>query len=61
LAKKLTVSIKQPENEADSSNPSSAEVKNTWSYTSIPLRLHGVCLTKPRDHFTFTLYNLKVH
>jgi len=28
---------------ADHSNPYSAEVKNVWSYTSIPpIRLHGV-------------------
>jgi hypothetical protein len=31
--------------EADHSPPTSAEVKNTWIYTSIPLiRLHGVVL-----------------
>jgi hypothetical protein len=35
--------VKRPEREADNSSPSSAEVKNAWSYTSAPpLRLHGV-------------------
>jgi len=35
--------VKRPGHEADYSPPSSAEVSNAWSYTSIPpLRLHGV-------------------
>jgi hypothetical protein len=35
--------IKRPGCEADHSSPSSAEVKNAWSYTSTPpVRLHGV-------------------
>jgi hypothetical protein len=35
--------IRRPGNEADHSPPSSAEVKNAWSYTSIPpVHLHGV-------------------
>jgi hypothetical protein len=35
--------VKRPAREADNSPPSSAEVKNAWSYTSItPIRLHGV-------------------
>jgi hypothetical protein len=38
--------VKQPGREADHSPSSSAEVKNAWSYTSIPLiRLHGVMLS----------------
>jgi len=32
--------------EVDHSTPSSAKVKNVWSYTSIlPLRIHGVVLS----------------
>jgi hypothetical protein len=31
--------------EAEYLPPSSAEVKNAWSYTSTPLRLHGVVLS----------------
>jgi hypothetical protein len=41
--------------ESDSSLPSSAEVKNVWSYTDTPhLRLQ----LKHRDNFTFTLPNI---
>jgi hypothetical protein len=37
--------VKRPEREADHSPPSSAEVKNAWSYTSTPpIRLYGVML-----------------
>jgi hypothetical protein len=37
--------VKRPGREADHSRPSSAEVKNTWIYTSTPpVRLHGVVL-----------------
>jgi hypothetical protein len=37
---------KRPGREADHSPPSSAEVKNVWSYTSTPpVRLHGVVLS----------------
>jgi hypothetical protein len=37
--------LKRPEREADHSPPSSAEVKNAWSYTSTTkIRLHGVVL-----------------
>jgi len=35
--------------------PSSAEVKNAWSYTSTPPIYHGMVLSKHRDNFTFTL------
>jgi hypothetical protein len=40
--------------EADHSPPSSAEAKNTWSYTSTPpIRFQGVVLSqKYRDSFT---------
>jgi hypothetical protein len=38
--------VKRPEREADHSPPSSAEVKNAWSYTTAsPIRLHGVMLS----------------
>jgi hypothetical protein len=38
--------IERPEREADHSPPTSAKVKNSWSYTSTPpLRLHGVVLS----------------
>jgi hypothetical protein len=37
--------VKRPEREADHSPPSSAEVKNAWSYTSTtPIHPHGVVL-----------------
>jgi hypothetical protein len=37
--------VKRPELEADHSPPSTAEVKNAWSYTSTPpVCLHGVVL-----------------
>jgi hypothetical protein len=37
--------VKRPEHEVDHSPPSSAEIKNAWSYTSTPpIRLHGVVL-----------------
>jgi hypothetical protein len=34
--------VKRSVREADHSPPSSAEVKNAWSYTSISVCLHGV-------------------
>jgi hypothetical protein len=38
--------VKRPGREADHSPPSSAEVKNAWSYTSTPpIRIHGVALS----------------
>jgi hypothetical protein len=41
----LSQGVKLPGHEAHHSSPSSAEVKNAWSYTSIPpIRLHGVVL-----------------
>jgi hypothetical protein len=42
--------------EADHSPPSSAEVKNVWSYTSTPQYVFMAwCLVKHRDNFTFYL------
>jgi hypothetical protein len=53
----LSLDVKQPGCEADHPPPSSAEVKNAWSYTSTPpISLHGVVLSlkKQRDNFIFT-------
>jgi hypothetical protein len=45
---------KRPGREADHSPPSSAEVKNAWSYTSTPQYVFMAwCLVKHRDIFTF--------
>jgi hypothetical protein len=42
----LSMGVKRPRREADHSPPSSAEVKNAWSYTStLPIRLHGIVLS----------------
>jgi hypothetical protein len=42
----LSLGEKRPGREADNSHPSSAEVKNAWSYTSTPpIRFHGVVLS----------------
>jgi hypothetical protein len=46
VAQALSLGVKRPEGEADHSPPSSAVVKNAWSYTSNPpIRLHGVVLS----------------
>jgi hypothetical protein len=50
--------VKQPGHEADHSPPSSAEVKNAWSYTSNPQYVSMAwCLVKHRDNFT--LYQIQ--
>jgi hypothetical protein len=42
----LSVGVKWSEREADHSLPSSADVKNAWSYTSTPaIYFHGVVLS----------------
>jgi hypothetical protein len=42
----LSLGVKRPGREADHSPPSSAEVKNAWSYiSSPPIRFHGVVLS----------------
>jgi hypothetical protein len=58
----LSVGVKWPGREADHSLPSSAEVKNAWSYTSTPpVHLHGLVLsystgiTLPLPDITSTL------
>jgi hypothetical protein len=40
----LSPRLKRPGREADHSPPISAEVKNTWIYTSTPQCFHGVVL-----------------
>jgi hypothetical protein len=58
----LSLGVKRPGRKADHSLPSTAEVKNAWSYTSIPqYTFMAWCLVKHRDNFTlryFTLPNL---
>jgi hypothetical protein len=42
----LSLGVKRPGREVDHSPPSSAEVKNAWSYTSTPsIYLHGMVLS----------------
>jgi hypothetical protein len=42
----ISLGVKRPRREADHSPPSSAEVKNAWSYTSTtPINLHGKVLS----------------
>jgi hypothetical protein len=56
----LFLEVKQPGCEADHSPPFSAEVKNTWSYTSTPQYVFMAwCLVKLRDNFTFTFKGYK--
>jgi hypothetical protein len=51
----LSLWVKRPGHEADHSPPTSAEVKNAWSYISTPLYVFMAwCLVKHRDNFTFT-------
>jgi hypothetical protein len=46
----LTPGVKRPGYKADNSPPSSAKIKNVWSYTSAPsTRLHGVVFNEARD------------
>jgi len=49
----LFLGVKRPGHEADHSPPSSAEVKNAWSYTSTPQYVFvALCLVKHRDYLT---------
>jgi hypothetical protein len=51
--------IKRPKREADNSPPSSAEVKNAWSYTSIPPYVFMAwCLVIHRDNFSSKFRNI---
>jgi hypothetical protein len=49
----LSLEANRPGREADHSLPSSAEIKNAWSYTSTPpMRLHDMVLNlKHKDNF----------
>jgi hypothetical protein len=52
----LSLGVKRLEREADRSPPSSAEVKNAWSYTSTTQYVFKAwCLVKHRDNFTFII------
>jgi hypothetical protein len=51
----LSLGVKRPRREANHSPPSSAKVKNAWSYTSTSQYVFMAwCLVKHRDNFTFT-------
>jgi hypothetical protein len=60
-----SLGIKRPGHEADYLLPSSAEVKNAWSYSSVPpVRLYGVVLNLQKSTGTvlhiplpLTVYN----
>jgi hypothetical protein len=51
----LSPGVKRPRRETDHSPPSSAEVKNTWIFTSTPpYAFTAWCLVNHTDKFTFT-------
>jgi hypothetical protein len=51
----LSLELKRPGHEADTSPPPSTEVKNAWSYTSMPQYVFMAWyLVKHKDIFTFT-------
>jgi hypothetical protein len=53
----VSLGVKRLGREADHSPPSSADVKNAWSYTFTPQYVFMAwCLVKHRDNFTFTYY-----
>jgi hypothetical protein len=57
----LSLGVKWPKGEADHSPPSSAEVKNTWSYTFTPQYVFMAwCLVKHTDNVAFYIYISKV-
>jgi hypothetical protein len=52
----LSLGVKRPGREAGYSLPSSAEVKNAWSYTSsLQYVFMAWCLVKQRNNFTLSL------
>jgi hypothetical protein len=58
----LSLGVKRPGREADHSSPSSAEIKNAWSYISTPQYVFMAwCLVKHRDNFTFTFTQTLTH
>jgi hypothetical protein len=57
VQKPLTHYKKRQEHKADQSTPTSAEVKDAWSYTYTPqYAFMAWCLIKHRDNFIFNLY-----
>jgi hypothetical protein len=57
----LSLGVEWPGHEADHSPPSGAEVKNIWSYTSMPEYFFMAwCLVKHRDDNTAYLTSLAV-
>jgi hypothetical protein len=53
--------VERPGPEADHSPPTSAEVKNTWIYTSIPPYVSMAwCLAKYAGNFTFVRFEVLV-
>jgi hypothetical protein len=56
----LSLEVKHLGHGADHSPPSSAKVKNVWSYTSISQYVFMAwCLVKHRNNFTFTFTDRK--
>jgi hypothetical protein len=54
----VSLGVERPGREADHSPPTSAEVKNSWGYTSIPpLVFMAGRLVKHRDNLTFHQHN----
>jgi hypothetical protein len=55
----LSLGVKRPGYEPDHTPPSSAEVKNEWSYTSTPQYVFMAwCLVKHTDNFTLLYSNI---
>jgi hypothetical protein len=58
----LSLAVKQLGYKDEYLPSASGEVKNVWSYTSIPSYILTVrCLTKHRDNITFTINCMCVH
>jgi len=58
----LSLGVKRPGREANHSPPSRAQVKKSWSYTSIPTYIFMAwCLIKHRCNFTFNVSGLCHH
>jgi hypothetical protein len=60
MSRALSLGVKWPDHEYGHSPPSSAEVKNVWSYTSTPPYVYMAwCLVKQRHNFTYTLPDIR--
>jgi hypothetical protein len=56
----LSLEIKRPGREADNSHPSSAEVKNAWSYAYTPqYAFTAWCLVKAQGQIYLYIYGQK--